>query len=101
MMLNPTPITQTNQDIGLHTMVPANFQAPVTISFWNNGNLPIDDNLNLSFNWYLLLSPKAKGELFLVENGYGEPWEALGITGRLAETVRVGSYTIRKSTLKA
>jgi len=57
--------------------------------------------LNLSFNWYLLLSPKAKGELFLVENGYGEPWEALGITGRLAETVRVGSYTIRKSTLKA
>ncbi len=54
MLLNPTPITGPSLALGINTYVPANFQAPVTVSFWNNGNLPIDDNFSLDFQWFLV-----------------------------------------------
>ena len=118
MLLNPTPITGATQSFGLNTQVPENFQAPVTISFWNHGNLPIDDRFDLSFQWYFVPSTKTPAHLFLHENGYTEPPETFGLAPQLVHqaredmlarnllsgpepvrVVRVGSYTIRKSTL--
>jgi hypothetical protein len=118
MLLNPTPITGTTQDFGLNTYVPANFQAPVTVSFWNNGNLPIDDNFNLDFQWYFV-PPTTPKHLFLHEGGYTEPGESFGLSARLMHAVRedmlarkllarsgpvhvirVGGFTIRKAAAK-
>ena len=118
MLLNPTPITGPNPSFGINTYVPANFVAPVTVSFWNNGNLPIDDNFNLDFQWFLVPATKP-GQLFLREGGYTDPPEKLGISDQLiyevrenmlarnllagtepVQVVRVGGFTIRKSKLK-
>jgi hypothetical protein len=116
MLLNPTPITGTSQDFGITTNVAANFQAPVTISFWNNGNLPLDDNFDLTFQWYLVPSTKTPNELLLHEQGYTEPAEEMGLSAELVSqvredmlernllrgtepirVVRVGGFTLRKS----
>ena len=118
MLLNPTPITGSDQNFGLNTMVPANFQAPVTVSFWNNGNLPIDDNFNLSFQWYFVPATTIPDHLALHENGHTQHCAVFGILDRLVHrvrehmlasrllvgtepvrVVRVGNFTIRKSML--
>jgi hypothetical protein len=119
MLLNPTPITGATQSFGLNTYVQANFQAPVTISFWNHGNLPIDDNFNLSFQWFYVPSPTVPEERVLHENGYTDSCESVGIPASLAakvredmlarnllagpepvRVVRVGGYSLRKGMLK-
>jgi hypothetical protein len=118
MLLNPTPITGPNPSYGLNTYVPANFVAPVTVSFWNNGNLPIDDNFNLDFQWFFVPETKAN-HAFLREGGYTDPPERVGISDQLMyevrenmltrnlwagtdpiHVIRVGGFSIRKSKLK-
>jgi hypothetical protein len=116
MLLNPTPITGTTQDFGLHTFVPASFKAPVTVSFWSN-NLPIDDKFNLDFQYYYA-PPMTTAFAHLHERGYTHPHEHYGISAELMHRVRedmqqrnmldrnmpprlvrVGGYTIRKTML--
>jgi hypothetical protein len=118
MLLNPTPITGTVQDFGLNTYVPANFVAPVTVSFWNEGNLPIDDNFSLDFQWFLVPAT-TPNHLFLHEGGYTAPHENFGISQRVMHNaredmlarkllkgtepirvVRVGGFTMRQSKSK-
>jgi hypothetical protein len=91
--------------------------APVTVSFWNNGNLPIDDNFNLDFQWFFV--PEPKKHAFLREGGYTDPPESVGISDQLMyevrehmltrnllagtepiHVIRVGGFSIRKSKLK-
>jgi hypothetical protein len=115
MLLDPTPITGPNPAYGINTYVPANFQAPVTVSFWNNGNLPIDDNFSLDFQWFLVPSTKT-GDRFLHEGGYTAPPESFGISRQLMhkvredmlarkllsgtepiQVIRVGGFTMRQS----
>jgi hypothetical protein len=117
MLLNPTAITGPNPSYGINTYVPANFVAPVTVSFWNNGNLPIDDNFNLDFQWFFVPAKKPD-HLFLHEGGYTAPAENFGISRQLMHSVRedmlarnllagtdpihvvrVGGFTFRKSPL--
>jgi hypothetical protein len=117
MLLNPTAISGPNPSYGINTYVPANFVAPVTVSFWNNGNLPIDDNFNLDFQWFLVPGTKSH-HLFLHERGYTAPAQHFGISRRLIHNVRedmlarnlltgtdpihvvrVGGFTLRKSPL--
>jgi hypothetical protein len=115
MLLDPTPITGPNPAYGINTYVPANFQAPVTVSFWNNDNLPIDDNFSLDFQWFLVPSTTT-GDRFLHEGGYTAPAESFGISRRLMhkvredmlarkllagtepiQVIRVGGFTMRQS----
>jgi hypothetical protein len=117
MVLNPTEITTASMSIGIKTVVPAKFTAPVRIKFWSNG-LPIDPAFDLEFEYFFAPSFTLRHHLALHEHGYTMTAERAGFSRQLIHdltedmrhrgmlhgntpphVVRVGSYGLRKAKL--